>query len=417
MSEMNLKDLVSTVEQTVDDNHRNKNFKRNQNKKKWSIENNKRFFETIIIPTSYEEISIENAKGKISTFKRAFVKDEDIIESIRRCHKNNVINELYWFNGGKYLFTTDTNTIYNLKRKFGSLSKEDKDKIEEMKKDFQESLDEVKEERRIAEILIKAYVDKDEDTLNNPNNLAYLLMGEQEAYRFIRKTKIRIAEIKEERKELADKIKKIYFEAMDKEIFEVHEMSVKNQVRVYFPENQKAKFKGLGYKVYTIKGKDSNRIWNDSTLDFDKNEFEKISYYVIMNKKAFISACKFDKIPYCGFFYDENGEPKKIQDNSIKILVNGEERIFKSIREASIELGVSHTELRRNKDENGIIIFNKKKGIVLKDSDGNEISFKSKSEMADLLNTSRVTINNSLKDKEVGDKVVIKGHEYSLVSK
>ena len=396
MSEMNLKDLVKTVEQSVDETHRNKNFKRNQNKKKWADENGKRFFETIIVPTSYEEISIENAKGKLSTFKRAFVNDEDIIESIRRCSKNNISKSLYWFNGGHYLFTTDNDTIYNLKRKFGTLSKEDKDKIEEMKKDFQESLDEVKEERRIAEILIKAYVDEDEATLNDPNNLVYLLMGEQEAYRFIRKTQIRINEIKEERKELAEKIKKINFDAMDKEIFEIHEMSVKNQVRVYFPENQRAKFNGLGYKVYTVKSKDSNRMWNDSTLDFDSHDYEKISYYVIMNKKAFISACKFDKVPYCGFFYDENGEPMKIEDYSIKILVNGFEREFESIREAANELGVSHTELRRNKNENGIIIYNTKKGIVLKDSDGNEISFKSKSEMADVLKTSRVTINNSL---------------------
>lgn len=415
MSEMNLKDLMMRVEQSVDENHRNKNFKRNENKRKWADENGKRFFETIIVPTSYEEIAIKNAKGKLSTFKRAFVKDEDIIESIRRCAKNNISNTLYWFNGGHYLFTTDNDTIYNLKRKFGSLSKEDKEKIEEMKQDFQESLEEVKEERRIAEILIKAYVDKDEVTLNDPNNLVYLLMGEDEAYRFIKRTQIKIAEIKEERKELADKIKKIHFEAMDKEVFEIHEMSVKNQVRVYISEKQKAMFKGLGYKVYSVKGKDSNRIWNESTLDFDSNEFEKISYYFIMNKKAFISSCKWDKIPYCGYFYDENGEPKKIEDHSIKILVNGVEREFESIREAEKELKIYRGGLKKN--ENGIFEYNEKKGIVIKDSNGNELSFKNKVEMADLLKTSRVTLNNSLKDKEVGDKIIIKGHEYCLVSK
>ena len=417
MIEINIEKLVGSVTDDLDESQKKKNLKRNQSKKNWSKENNKKFIETLVIPTSYEEITIKNAKGIETTFKKAYAKDEDIIKAIQISHKNNIINGLHWFNGGHYLFTTDKGSIYNFKRKDGILSKEDKDKIDGLRKELEEFFEEVKEDRRIAEILVKGFIHEDKEVLENPDNFTHFLMGEEEALRFIKKNNRRIEEYKELRKEITDKIKKIHLEAMNKEIFEIHEMSVTNQVRVYISENDKEKFKGLGYKVYSVKSKEIINKWDDSSISFETIEKEKISYYVIMNKKAFVSSCRNDKIPHFGYYYDENGSPKKIQDNSIKVIVDGVERDFESIREAASILGISHTELRRHKQENGSIVFNQKNGIILRDEDGNKLVFKNKSEMADGLETSRVTINNAMKGKEIGDTIEIKGKSFLIVSK
>lgn len=414
MISINIEKLVSSVTDDLDESQKKKNLKRNQSKKNWASEYNKKFIETLVIPTSYEEITIKNAKGIESTFKKAFAKDEDIIKAIQINHKNNIINGLHWFNGGHYLFSTDKASIYNFKRKDGILSKEDKEKIDGLRKELEELFEEVKEDRRIAEILIKGFIHEDKEVLENPENFPHFLIGEEEALRFIRQTNKRIEEYKELRKEITDKIKKIHIEAMNKEIFEIHEMSVKNQVRVYISENDKEKFKGLGYKVYSVKSKEVVNKWDDSSISFEPIEKEKISYYIIMNKKAFVSACKMDKVPHFGFYYDENGSPKKIQDNSIKVIVDGVEREFESIREAEKELKIYRGGLKKN--ENGLFVYCKKNGIVLMDSDGNELVFKNKAEMAVELKVSKKTISTVLKDKAIGDKIKIKGIDYLIES-
>lgn len=75
--------------------------------------------------------------------KERVVTDEDIITTLKTIHPDHVENTLYWFDNGNYLFTTDKDQVYNLRRIPRPLTEEEQKEIQNIVKEIEEKKAEI----------------------------------------------------------------------------------------------------------------------------------------------------------------------------------------------------------------------------------------------------------------------------------
>ena len=155
-------------------------------------------------------------------------------------------------------------------------------------------------------------------------------------------------------------------------------------------------------------------------MDFVDDEEDITSLYFVMNTKAFLTSCKHGKVADKGYYFNDDGEPCIIEngslcDTTVTVMVDGIPTVYNSIKEASKKLNIPYETIRGSKrDENGAIVINSKKSIMLIDADGNEFHYKNKSQLAKSFNVDKMKITRLMKNKTVGDTVVINGNEFVL---
>lgn len=89
--------------------------------------------------------------------KERVVTDEDIITTLKTIHPDHVENNIYWFNNGNYLFTTDKDQVYNLRRIPRPLTNEEQQEIQNIVKEIEEKKAEIEPLLHEANIL-RSYI-------------------------------------------------------------------------------------------------------------------------------------------------------------------------------------------------------------------------------------------------------------------
>lgn len=476
---IDIAELCKTVASEVASDKLKRQIDLNQKRAEWCIENGKKHILTYHVKSELHEITITGKKGTQTTLKRYLVNDEDIIASIKLNAPEDITESIFWFDHGHYLFTTDKNIIYNLKKKPRPLTIEEENEVNSMKEELEEEEKALHIEKKNIDILLKGYRDGDESVLNNPQNTFLFLqypngdslyndgekafnelkellaeysheeltdrMNNDEAFNsyinelneltsyytdpfnrhnkfraYYEKVKSMVEEFNQKRTDFIKRIKTIYSKSDEECIYEIHPMSIKNQVKVYCSELGKEKYESYGYKVYKQRTSFNYNEWNESELKYEQNEGHKTSYYFIMNKKAFISVCKNGKMVRNGFYYDENGEVTAIEkgkeiDNSVTVIYNGMKYEFDSLRSASTRLKINYETLRKS-DRNDLneVVYNDKKNIVLINGDGERMVFKNKSEVAKKLDISKKRVTVAFNGLISGDEVTLNGQKYII---
>lgn len=413
MKMIDIDELCKTVTCEVTDGKLKRQTDLNNRRAEWCSENGKKHILTYHVKSELNEITIKGKKGTETTIKRYLVSDEAIVASIRLNEPQHINESIYWFDGGHYLFTTDKNIIYNLKKKARPLTIDEQNEVNDLKNELEEEEKQLYTDKKNIDILLKGYRDGDETVLNDAQNtflflqypngdsfyhdgqkafneLKHILeendheelnerMANDEEFnsyitelnkltsyytdpfnrhnkfkQYYEKVKSMIEDFKQKRTDYTKRIKSIYSKCEEEPIYEIHPMTIKSQVKVYTSELGKEKYESYGYKVYKQTTSFNYNEWNESELKYEQNEGKKTSYYFIMNKKAFISVCKNGKMIRNGYYYDDNGEVKAIEkgkevDNSVTVVYNGVKHQFNSLREASEKLGISRTVLNKAK--------------------------------------------------------------------
>lgn len=103
--------------------------------------------------------------------KERVVTDEDIITSLKAIHSDHVEKNIYWFNNGNYLFTTDKDQVYNLRRIPRPLTNEEQLDINNIVKEIEEKKTEIEPLLHEARIL-QAYIIPSEVRSSEQNEMA-----------------------------------------------------------------------------------------------------------------------------------------------------------------------------------------------------------------------------------------------------
>lgn len=471
MNNIDINGLVQSVTGAYVKDGQNKQNKRNNAKKEYSNKEDKFFVETLVIPTSFEEIEIPNRKGSTTIIKRPIVTDESVVEVLKINKPLEIDNQIYWFDNGHYLFSTDKDSIYNLHKKPRPFNDKEKDKIQKLRDEIKEMEEEAAEDIEIGNILLAAYRDNDEEVLNNPQNMIYFIkypnpycsknleikekvhelaeiirqneasgkfdndelinemkrlvallpdLSAPNCITFLKDTQKKVNEIKNKKKEFTNLVHQIEQNCFENPIYEIHKLNYNNQVKVYTSSKLADSYKKKGYTIYKNSNKRKYKKWCSDTLNFVDDEEDITSLYFVMNTKAFLTSCKHGKVADKGYYFNDDGEPCIIEngslcDTTVTVMVDGIPTVYNSIKEASKKLNIPYETIRGSKrNENGAIVINSKKSIMLIDADGNEFHYKNKSQLAKSFNVDKMKITRLMKNKTVGDTVVINGNEFVL---
>lgn len=250
---------------------------------------------TFHVKSELHEITIKGKKGTETTLKRYLVNDADIVASIVLNAPEDIDKSIFWFDNGHYLFTTDKNIIYNLKKKPRPLTIHEQNEVNDLKNELEEEEKTLHTDQKNIDILLKGYRDGDETVLNNSQNTFLFLqypngdnlyhdgqkafnqlkelltkyshdelterMNNDEAFnsyitelnekvhyysdpfnrhnkfiQYYEKVKSSIEACKEKRTDFIKRIKSIYSKCEEENIYEIHPMTIKNQVKVYCSE-------------------------------------------------------------------------------------------------------------------------------------------------------------------------------------
>lgn len=390
--------------------------------------------------------------------KERVVTDEDIITTLKAIHPDHVENTLYWFNNGNYLFTTDKDQVYNLRRIPRPLTDEEKQEISNIVKDIEEKKAEIEPLLHEARLL-QAYIipseqrTKEQNDMANSGECVMLLLGmcsefekERRSKRYIHgedfdrnmygetveeaviRRRLNEASIanKEHKKAAAEALTKIdeYTTKCNEEpLYFIHRMKQNNQIKIYIGNSMKTKYENLGYTVYSVdrEEKDKRMTTNNGLIVEEEKEYTKTSHYFQMNLKAFKTSCIHGKVCRKGYYFDCGNEVELKTRPTEKVTITdecGNVRTFSSKSEAAKELKVSQSLISKVSKNGGVINTTNKihssKSVTLVREDNTVIKCASMAILAKELNTNKMKVSRTLKGKTVGDKVTLNGVSYTI---
>lgn len=246
----------------------------------------------------------------------------------------------------------------------------------------------------------------------------------------IKTAKSAIDTYKADKKEVSTKIREIYKKAAESPTFSIHKMKVGKQIRIYFSSYYVDKYKELGYSIIEQPRLKANEVWNDDSMSYEANEDDRdTTYSFIMNTKAFKSCCKSGIIAYKGYYVDEQGERRRIEQSGQKEAIQirddkGKIHDFSSKSDAAKEFNVSPamiTKLIKATPDGEIPTLSvkakdNKKGFSLITANGDKLDFVSLTDAARYYNCDIMKISRAIKNKSLGDKVKLLGEYYTLGS-
>ena len=199
------------------------------------------------------------------------------------------------------------------------------------------------------------------------------------------------------------------------------------QIRIYIRHSDRARVEELGYKVIEQGQAYNLAIWDEEKQAYTDSKGEHKSLSFVMNYRAFITACKFHKIPAKGYYIDDDGEMVKIKHSGVKESIRvkdaeGVIREFASKSDAARDLGISPALLTKlikaNPDaeilEVKVSAKNNSKALVLITHEGDRLEFDSVRDCATKLGVDKMKVSRGIKGKQSGDKVKISGVDYQL---
>lgn len=382
--------------------------------------------------------------------KQVTITDEDIISAIRTVNPQNIDQKIYWYDNGKYLFCTDKDVIYNLRKYPRLLRTEEQEKITNIISDIEQNKNKVLPMLRQAKYL-QAYItpweertEEQQEIANSGECTMYLLevakdiakanassiqniygqTVQQHVISRVIKNAIsaRMAHDKLVNDGLIT-IQNIYRSCYDEPIYYIHPMKQNKQIKIYIGEKLQKKYQNLGYKIYqTIHDEvRKNYIENKGLLEEVQQKCSKTSYYIQMCKTSFISICKNGKLCKMGMVWDEQGNEVPLTRRPLEpidiTLEDGTILHFNSKTQAAKHFNVSNKVIT-NVVKNGckFVKNNEKnrKNITLKSADGTILCFTSLTQASQELNTNKMNISRAIKNKSMGDVVKINGIEYTL---
>ena len=401
------------------------------------------------------ECGIETREHEV---KERVVTDEDIITALKTIHPDHVDNSLYWFNNGNYLFTTDKDQVYNLRRIPRPLTDEEQKEIQDIVKEIEEKKAEIEPILHEANIL-RAYIIPSEERTTEQHDMAnsgecvMLLLGMCSEFEKERRSKcyihgedfdrnmygetveeavirrrlndasIAIKEHKKAAEEALTKIDEYTTKCNEEPLYFIHRMKQNNQMKIYIGNSMKTKYENLGYTVYSVEREEKNKRMtaNNGLLVEEEKEFTKTSHYFQMNLKAFKTSCIHGKVCRKGYYFDCGNEVELKRRPTEQVTITdecGNVRTFSSKSEAAKELKVAACSITRCcKNGGNINTTNKKHGskpITLLREDNTVIKCASMAILAKELNTNKMKVSRTLKGKTVGDKVTLNGATYTI---
>lgn len=390
--------------------------------------------------------------------KERVVTDEDIITALKAIYPHHVENNIYWFNNGNYLFTTDKDHVYNLRRIPRPLTNEEQLQISNIVKEIEEKKAEIEPLLHDARIL-QAYIIPSEERTKEQNDMAnsaecvLLLLGmsldfekERRSKRYIHgedfdrniygetveeavirrrlnEASIANKEHKKAAEEALAKIDEYTTKCNDEPLYFIHRMKQNKQMKIYIGNSMKTKYENLGYTVYSVDREEKNKriTTNNGLLVEEEKEYTKTSHYFQMNLKAFKTSCIHGKVCRKGYYFENGNEVAITRRPTEAVTITdecGNVRTFNSKAEAAKELKVSQSLISKVIKNGGVInTTNKKdnsKPITLIREDNTVIKCASMAILAKELNTNKMKVSRTLKGKTVGDIVTLNGLTYTI---
>lgn len=288
------------------------------------------------------ECGIETREHEV---KERVVTDEDIITTLKTIHPDHVDNSLFWFDNGNYLFTTDKDQVYNLRRIPRPLTDEEHQEIQNIVKDIEEKKAEIEPLLHEARLL-QAYIipseekTKEQHDMANSGECVMLLLGMSKEFekerrskgyihgenfdrniygetveeyvigRRIREASGAIKEHKKAAEEALNKIDQYTTKCNEEPLYFIHRMKQNNQMKIYIGSSMKTKYENLGYTVYSVEREEKNKrmIANNGLIVETEKEYTKTSHYFQMNLKAFKTSCIHGKVCRKGYYFDGGNE-------------------------------------------------------------------------------------------------------------
>lgn len=380
------------------------------------------------------------------TVKEKEIQVENIIEALKACKPDEVEQTIYWFNNGRFYFTTDKGIPYNLRSFPRPLTSEEEKEIETLIAEIEE--DKADSEKVLFSARILIAIDTP-DIFRTPEQEKELNSGEgiieqMELSKIIERQKrlskyfnyetwkncyiLSAKKNKEEHLELLnrtlDKIFQIFERCEEEKNFFIHPLKANRQLKIYIARNSQWFFKRLGYTVQEDERKMKSTTYKGSHGSIEKEEVEltRKSYSFQMNLNAFIASCKCGKVARKGFTFDDNGNEVEIKNGrpveEVTIVdENGNEIKFQSKSDAAKHFNLSNKEVSQIVKNGGKLIdkMKIKMKIKIKSNDGEILSYKNLSQLAREMNENKMTVSRAFKNKMTGDKVRIGENEFEIV--
>lgn len=424
--------LVREVTSRLNDDSKARYDKQKSVVNDYCKENNLQEVERIIVKTSYDEFENEiEIEGKKSTTKvtRHFCAKEDIITALQHAYPDMIDNNIYFFPHSNIYFITDKNYLFNLHHKPRPLRVDELNKIQSLKDDLNEVVEELEERRQTCLQLQAIYTFKPNEeqvAFRNTNEaiIAGIMYDYDRGILYCNKWIADKEEYKNQKEEVGKKIREIYYKSWNEPIYSVHPMKDDKQVRIYFSSTEVSRFRAHGYSI--IKQKRDGKIakWNQDTLEYEQIEDEFTSHSIKMSRKAFIGCCKFDTLVQKGYYLNEQGERTLLEKSGVKEEVtitdwNGHSKSFCSKTEAAKYYNVSNAFITQVMKNGGIMTEqprqkDNKKDFTLISSTNEFLYFKSMSDAASFFKCSKSTLSEKMKGKTSGDNVNIKKQSFIL---
>lgn len=415
--------LIKDVTRTVDKDIKARYDKQKSVVNDYCNQNDVQEVERIVVKTSYEE-EIDVKLGKIIT---PYCADQDIVSALQHAYPDMIDNKIYFFPQGDMYFVTDKNFLFNLRSKPRPLRVDELNKIQSLKDDLNEVLEELEQRRQVCIQLQALYTfNPNEEQLEIRNKHETMIAGIMYDYNkgieYCNKWVADKEEYKKQKEEVGKKIRNIHNKTYDEPIYSIHPMKSDKQVRIYISSHYIEKYKELGYFIINQKRNRQQIKWNKDTLEYEEFEDEFITHSFKMARKAFIGCCKFDTLVQKGYYLNEQGERLLIEKSGVKEEVtiidwNGSSHLFGSKSEAAKHFNVSNAFITQIVKNGGVITEqprDHKKHFTLISPSNEHLYFKSVSDAALFFKCGKSTLSEKMKGKSNGDTVKIKKQSFIL---
>lgn len=375
MTDNNIKKLNDAIVNKMDDEKVLAFIHQEQRRIEKELEETEK--EIRILPSEREVI---NDDGKVMGVER-YADEADIIQAIKTSEPDKIDNEIYFFPQGNYLFITDKGYPYSLPF------------IDRISTTEQVEIHKIRYEMMVVF----------RDATSDEQVLAY------NEYKQVQEGKIAA----------------IYKAASSRAYYKVKPLKKGKQIRIYTSSYYVEKIKALGYNVIEQERSKKSALWHAGTNTYRVSENKDLSYSFVMGTNAFISACKYGKIPHKGYTITADGNEVASKSTGIKeaitLLVGGEEKHYSSKSEAAKDLGISASLIsKRIKADSADIMSitkgskNNSKGLALITEDGSILEFSSVRDAARKFGIDKSKMSRIVKGKSSGDILRIDGGIFTI---
>lgn len=221
--------------------------------------------------------------------------DAAIIEALKKNYPDCIDEKIFHFPNQWFYFITDKNKFFSLRSKARPITERENDELNSLRE-------------RIFTIRNDKFFQKGKDNYENAMSLykSGLKDVANMVFQFDKYNGILTAH-KEAREELEQFVEELEKKTRNEKYFTLAPHELTRQIKIYLNQSQQSVFNRLGYKIYEMTSTETVKNWNNEFMNYDFNEIEVKHYYIQLDNKVFISACKNNELLEVGKLRDENG--------------------------------------------------------------------------------------------------------------